>query len=222
MYLKPYIQSWITLGRILCSTASGLISNFFPSCPRSFLLSDLIKLGKSYVPLPLPFAFIFSQIEKDTPQLQLLIAHKRASIYPVVLWLEGLLWFSFAYKASAPKIKVFIRIKLCSEWSIVVSKILRCFSISFGPFFNNGNQNPLYIELGKTDDDYYRECLGNQASFTIGIYRGGEDVTRKREVQWETTYCLYMLFPIVLLAISLFGICMLCAGGVLLPCKYQL
>jgi hypothetical protein len=27
--------------------------------------------------------------------------------------------------------------------------------------------NPFYIDLTKTDD-YYRECLGNQASFTVG------------------------------------------------------
>jgi hypothetical protein len=46
---------------------------------------------------------------------------------------------------------------------------------SFGPYFNKGNQNPFYFELTKTDE-YYRECLGNQASFTVGIYRG-EDAT---------------------------------------------
>ena len=44
----------------------------------------------------------------------------------------------------------------------------RC--IRFGPYFNNGNQNPFYIE---NDYDYYRECLGNQATFTVGIYRRG-------------------------------------------------
>jgi hypothetical protein len=33
--------------------------------------------------------------------------------------------------------------------------------ISFGPLFNNGNQNPFYIELTKTDN-YYRECMGNR------------------------------------------------------------
>ena len=35
-------------------------------------------------------------------------------------------------------------------------------------FFNNGNH-----ELYTKTDNYYRECLGNQASFTVGIYRGG-------------------------------------------------
>jgi hypothetical protein len=40
---------------------------------------------------------------------------------------------------------------------------------SFGPYFNNGNQNSFYIELTKTDD-YCCECLGNQASFTVEIY----------------------------------------------------
>jgi hypothetical protein len=50
---------------------------------------------------------------------------------------------------------------------------VRC--TSFGPYFNNENQNPFYIELGKTDN-YYRKRLHNQASFTVGIYRG-EDAT---------------------------------------------
>ena len=43
---------------------------------------------------------------------------------------------------------------------------------SFGPYFNNGNQNPFYIELAQ-DENYYGERLRNQASFTVGVYRGG-------------------------------------------------
>jgi hypothetical protein len=42
---------------------------------------------------------------------------------------------------------------------------------SFGPYFNNGNQNPFYIELTKTYD-YYCECLRNQTSKTVEIYGG--------------------------------------------------
>ena len=42
---------------------------------------------------------------------------------------------------------------------------------SFGPYFNNGNQNPFHIELAQAEN-YYGERLRNQASFTIEIYRG--------------------------------------------------
>jgi hypothetical protein len=43
---------------------------------------------------------------------------------------------------------------------------------SFGPYFNNGNQNPFYIELAQTEN-YYGERLRNQASFTVGFTGGG-------------------------------------------------
>jgi hypothetical protein len=46
---------------------------------------------------------------------------------------------------------------------------------SFAPYFNNGNQNPFYIELAQAEN-YYGERLRNQASYTVGIYRG-EDAT---------------------------------------------
>ena len=48
--------------------------------------------------------------------------------------------------------------------------LVRC--INFGPYFNNGNQNPFYIELAQAEN-YYGERLRNQASSTVGIYRGG-------------------------------------------------
>jgi hypothetical protein len=47
---------------------------------------------------------------------------------------------------------------------------------SFGPYFNNGNQNPFYIELAQAEN-YYGERLRNQASFTVGIYRGEADIS---------------------------------------------
>ena len=65
------------------------------------------------------------------------------------------------------------------------NKCARC--ISFGPYFNNGNQNPFCIELTKTDN-YYRQCLGNQASFTFEIYRMGEDAACTQHAnakKWE-------------------------------------
>jgi hypothetical protein len=43
---------------------------------------------------------------------------------------------------------------------------------SFGPYFNNGNQNQFYIELAQAEN-YYGERRRNQSSFTVGIYRGG-------------------------------------------------
>jgi hypothetical protein len=43
---------------------------------------------------------------------------------------------------------------------------VRC--TSFGPYFNNGNQNPFYIELAQAEN-YYGERLRNQASFIVGI-----------------------------------------------------
>ena len=52
---------------------------------------------------------------------------------------------------------------------------------SFGPYFNNGNQNPFYIELAQAEN-YYGERLRNQASFTVGIYRG-EDATNILTIQ---------------------------------------
>jgi hypothetical protein len=40
--------------------------------------------------------------------------------------------------------------------------------LDHNPYFNNGNQNPFYIELTKTDG-YYRECLhGQPGLFTVG------------------------------------------------------
>ena len=48
--------------------------------------------------------------------------------------------------------------------------LARC--TSFGPYFNNGNQNPFYIELAQAEN-YYGERLRNQASITVGVYRGG-------------------------------------------------
>jgi hypothetical protein len=46
---------------------------------------------------------------------------------------------------------------------------------SFGPYFNNGNQNSFYIELAQTEN-YYGERLCNQASFTVGFTRGEADI----------------------------------------------
>jgi hypothetical protein len=48
------------------------------------------------------------------------------------------------------------------------------YKLSFGPYFNNGRQNPFYIELTKSDD-YYHECMHgpDQALFTVGIYSEG-------------------------------------------------
>jgi hypothetical protein len=43
---------------------------------------------------------------------------------------------------------------------------------SFGPYFNNGIQNPFYIELAQIEN-YYGERLRNQASFTVGFTGGG-------------------------------------------------
>ena len=47
---------------------------------------------------------------------------------------------------------------------------------SFGPYFNNGNQNPFYIELAQTEN-YYGERLRNQASFTVGFTEGEADIS---------------------------------------------
>ena len=52
--------------------------------------------------------------------------------------------------------------------------LARC--TSFGPYFNNGNQNPFYIELAQTEN-YYGERLRNQASFTVGFTGGEADIS---------------------------------------------
>ena len=46
---------------------------------------------------------------------------------------------------------------------------------SFGPYFNNGIQNPFYIELAQAEN-YYGERLPNQASLPLR-FTGGEDAT---------------------------------------------
>ena len=55
-----------------------------------------------------------------------------------------------------------------------VDTSVRC--TSFGPYFNNGNQNPFYIELAQTEN-YYGERLRNQASFTVGFTGGEADIS---------------------------------------------
>ena len=64
---------------------------------------------------------------------------------------------------------------------------------SFGPYFNNGNQNPFYIELAQAEN-YYGERLCNQASFTVGIYRGEADISgNSQPIANRDSDCLHYL-----------------------------
>ena len=57
---------------------------------------------------------------------------------------------------------------------------------SFGPYCNNGNQNPFYIELAQAEN-YYGERLRNQPPLPLG-FTGGEDATNILTIIFRS-YC---------------------------------
>ena len=86
---------------ITVALVSGRItpSNFPGSFFSIIFLSDPIRLVKSYRPLPFPSPFSFSQTLKEMPQL--FTVFMRACRCLSLVWLGGLLRFSFLSLSSA-------------------------------------------------------------------------------------------------------------------------
>lgn len=68
MWTVPTFHNWTTIWHVLLCNQL-LLASPMRSSLESFFLSSPMRLVQSQAPLPLPSAFLFSHIEKDTPQL---------------------------------------------------------------------------------------------------------------------------------------------------------